>query len=147
MRSFPVLAVLVIVLVTGRASISFAAGEVPAPKQEIKYDYSGPYKHLIGFWSGNLRNPYWKNANVPNWDFDLYVISIIEGKSSGFYCWGAVGNVVPGCRMVAGTVDPVEEKLIFQWDDKVIKLLRTQKVIYQKSGGIAYEGMATKFEK
>jgi hypothetical protein len=156
MRSITVLTVVVLVF----AFFSVATGEVPAPKQEINYDHSGPCKDLIGMWTGNLSTPesshnyvFQKNRTVTNWDFNLYVTSINDKTATGIYCWSFVGKAAPGCTEVKGTFDPGDDKLVFQWGERTLTLFRKPKAgdfhqaIFQKSGGGQFEGLAKKMEK
>ena len=135
------------------------AGEVPTPRQEIKYDASGPYKDLIGLWTGNLspsqetRNYEFQRRNAANWDFKLYVTSVKDKDASGIYCWSVIGKIPADCRELKGTVDLVEDKLIFQWSERTLTLLHKEKVpdyhkvTYRRVGGEQFEGLAKKIEK
>ena len=146
MKSFFTRGVLVIALILMLAPCCFATGEVPVPKQEILYENTGPHNELVGKWAGNLKLSIYSQAYAPNWDFSLYVISINEEKAKGIYCWaGDKGK--PGCQKVEGTMYPAEGKLVFHWGERVITLNRTGKVTFQKSGGVPFEGLATKVEK
>jgi hypothetical protein len=159
MRSITVITFLVIFLTLMSGSFCIATGEVPAPKQEIKYDYSGPCKELIGMWTGTLgasqdtRRYDFQHRNVANWDFNLYVISVNDRVATGIYCWSAVGKAVPDCIDLKGTLEPDEDKLVFQWGEKrVLTIYRTPKVadyrlvIFQR-GEARFEGLAKKMEK
>ena len=160
MKRIQALTLLVIVLALLIASICYADG-VPAPKQEIKYDQSGPCKEMIGMWSGNLSTPesshnyvFTKKARtVTNWDFNLYVTSASDKTATGIYCWSAVGKTAPGCTEVKGTFDPGDDKLVFQWGERMLTLFRKPKVgdfhqvIFQRSGIGQFEGLARKKEK
>jgi hypothetical protein len=136
----------------------FATGEVPVPKQEIKYDYSGPNKELIGMWTGNLKAPeisHFTRSSLAstNWDFSLYIISAIGQKAAGVYCWSAVGNVAPDCREVEGIIDTGSDKVVFRWGERTFTLSMKEKVkgyyqvMYNKVGGGQFEGLAKKNEK
>jgi hypothetical protein len=152
------LTVTIIFLTQTFVSSCFATGEVPVPKQEMKYDYSGPYKDLIGMWIGNLKAPeksHFTRSSLAstNWDFSLYIISAIEQKATGIYCWSAVGNVVPDCREVVGTIDTGADKVLFQWGERTLTLSMKEKVkgyyqvMYKNAGGEQFEGLAKKNEQ
>ena len=137
-------------------SSCLATGEVPTPKQAVTFDYSGQYKDLIGQWTGDLsyhRIGYSRSMgyyNDTNWKFRIYVTSIGEKNATGVYCWSAVDKFEPGCRKVEGTFDPVEEKVVFNWSERTLTLMRSilvgdyHRVYFQKSGERPCEGMAQK---
>jgi hypothetical protein len=64
--------ILVIFLTLESGSGCFAAGAIPAPKQDIIFDYSGPCKDLIGFWSGNLRDSLYSYTTNQKGDGSLF---------------------------------------------------------------------------
>ena len=137
-------------------SYCLAAEDIPAPKQVIKYDYSGPYNDLIGMWSGGLSTPEsshnydYQHKYHTHWYFNLYVISITVKAATAIYCWSAVGKFQPDCRELKGILNPIEDKLVFTWGERILTLLHKQKVgdlhqiIYQKSNDAQFEGLAKK---
>ena len=134
------------------------AGDVPVPKQEIKYDTT-PYTDLIGMWTGNLsastdtKNYDYQHRKVISWDFSLYVLSVNDKMAKGIYCWSAVGATAPDCQEIKGTFDTVEDRQVFQWGERTLTLSRKAKagdyhqVTFQKVGGGKYEALAKKMEK
>jgi hypothetical protein len=135
------------------------AGDVPVPKQEIKYDNTGPYSDLIGMWTGNLsastdsKGYDYQHRNAISWDFSLYVIYANDKTAKGIYCWSAVGTTAPDCREINGTFDTAEGRQVFQWGERTLTLSRKAKagdyhqVTFQKVDGGKYEALAKKKEQ
>jgi hypothetical protein len=156
-------AILITTLIAIYFSLTLAsfsvAGDVPVPKQDIKYDNAGPYAELVGMWTGNLsastdfKGYDYQHRNAISWDFSLYVISANDKTAKGIYCWSAVGTTAPDCREINGTFDTAEGRQVFQWGERTLTLSRKAKagdyhqVTFQKVGGGKYEALAKKKEQ